>query len=168
MNLLPIEHIERCIYFIRGHKVMLDSDLAKLYGVTTGNLNLAVHRNLRRFPGDFMFQLNKEEADFLILQIARSNVRGGRRHFPYVFTEYGVSMLSSVLRSERAILVNISIMRAFGRLRELLTTHQELASKLEELEQKYDAKFKVVFEAIRALMQTPKTPLITIKGFRKE
>src|SRR5437870_1847489 len=114
MNSLPIEQIQRHIYFIRGHKVMLDKNLAELYEVTTGNLNLAVRRNLRRFPEDFMFQLTSEETENLILQSARSGAWGGRRHQPYAFTEHGVSMLSSVLRSERAILANIAIMRAFG------------------------------------------------------
>ena len=102
MNLLSIERIQQRIYFIRNHKVMLDRDLAALYNVTTGNLNLAVRRNLKRFPEDFMFQLTPKESDTLILQSARSSFWGGRRHAPYVFTEHGVSMLSSVLKSERA------------------------------------------------------------------
>ena len=174
MNLLPTEYIQRRIYLIRGHKVMLDSDLAKLYKVTTGNLNLAMRRNLRRFPPDFMFQLTPEEARILLLQFARAKGSGGRHTPPRVFTEHGVSMLSSVLRSERAIQVNIAIMRAFGQLRELLATHKDLARKLEELEKKYDAQFKVVFNAIRQLMKpastlhsVPQSPprILKIKGF---
>jgi hypothetical protein len=153
MNLIPVEKIQRCIYFIRDQKVMLDRDLALLYGVTTGNLNLAVHRNSRRFPADFMFQLTEEETKNLILQTARSSGWGGLRHRPYVFTEHGVSMLSSVLRSERAILVNITIMRAFGQIGRMLETHREMARKLDELEKKYDSQFKVVFDAIRRLMR---------------
>jgi len=134
MSLIPLEQIQSRIYILRDHKVMLDSDLASLYGVTTGNLNLAVRRNLKRFPEDFMFQLTPEETELLILQSARSNFWGGRRHKPFVFTRDGVSMLSSILRSERAIQVNISIMRAFGRFQELVATHKELARKLDELE----------------------------------
>ena len=172
MNRLPLEQIQQHIYFIRGHKVMLDSDLAELYGVTTGNLNLAVRRNLRRFPGDFMFQVTPEETGNLILQTARSNRWGGRRHKPYAFSEHGVAMLSSVLKSERAIQVNIAIMRAFGHLREMLNTHKDLARKLEELEKKYDSQFRAVFAAIRELMKPvppPKTPPIPrIKGFVKD
>jgi len=173
MGLLPIEHVEKRIYVVREYKVMLDSDLAHLYGVTTGNLNLAVRRNRRRFPEDFMFQLTVAETDALVLQIAIANRRGGRRTRPYVFTEHGVSMLSSVLKSERAIQVNIVIMRAFGRVKEFLARHHDLARKLNDLEKKYDAKFKVVFRAIRALMGKPAAvpkphrlpPIPKIKGF---
>ena len=147
---LPDELIEQKIYLIRGHKVMLDVDLAQLYGVTTGNLNLAVRRNPKRFPEDFMFQLNGEETQSLLLQNARAKGCGGRRTRPYAFTEQGVSMLSSVLKSERAIEVNIAIMRAFVRLRAMLATHADLARRLDELEQKYDEQFRVVFEAILA------------------
>jgi len=147
---IPSELIEKRIYLVRGQKVMLDSDLADLYGVTTGNLNLAVRRNKSRFPQDFMFQLTAEEAKSLLLQTARSKGRGGRRTPPSVFTEQGVAMLSSVLRSEQAVQVNIAIMRAFVRLRELLVIHKDLANKIEDLEIKdaeHDAKFRVVFEA---------------------
>src|SRR5437870_5079988 len=127
------EQVERSILLIRGHKVMLDSDLAALYGVETFNLNKAVRRNMDRFPEDFMFQLTKEEAERLRFQIGISKPgRGGRRYVPYVFTEQGVAMLSSVLRSKRAVHVNIAIMRAFVRLRQILATHKELARKLEE------------------------------------
>ena len=146
------------ILSVRGLRVMLDSDLAGLYGVKTKNLNLQVRRNIRRFPEDFIFQLTKEEA--LRLQDATSK-RGGRRYLPYVFTEQGVAMLSSVLNSERAIQVNIAIMRAFVKLRELLLTHKELAQKLEELERKYqlhETDIQVIFEAIKRLLERPPEP----------
>jgi hypothetical protein len=140
MNLLPLDSIQSRIYFVRDQKIILDSDLAKLYGVTTFNLNKAVRRNLMRFPSDFMFRLTPRDYSALIFQIGISNKgRGGRRHLPYAFTRDGVSMLSSVLRSERAIRVNITIMRAFGRMTEMLATHKELAHKIDELEKKYDA-----------------------------
>jgi phage regulator Rha-like protein len=132
---VPIELIERRIYLIRGHKVMLDSDLAELYQVLTKNLNKAVARNPERFPGDFMFQLTAEEAESLRFQIGTSNEgRGGRRYLPYAFTEHGVAMLSSVLHSQRAVQMNILIIRAFVKLRELLATHKELADRIEKLE----------------------------------
>lgn len=147
---ISAEQVERCILLVRGQKVMLDSDLAALYGVETFNLNKAMKRNLDRFPADFMFQLSKEEAAALTFQTGSSNPgRGGRRYLPYVFTEQGVAMLSSVLRSKRAVQVNIEIMRAFVRLRDILAAHKELAKKLEELESKYDSQFRVVFETIR-------------------
>jgi hypothetical protein len=169
MSLLPIEHVERRIYFLREHRVMLDSDLAELYGVTTFNLNKSVRRNRERFPADFMFQLTEEEFSALIFQIGISKRgRGGRRHLPYVFTQEGVSMLSGVLHSQRAVQVHIAIMRAFSRVKELLATHKELARKLEELEQRYDSKFKVVFDAIRNLMEKPREKPLRIKGFRHE
>lgn len=155
-NLIPIEKIEKAIYLIRGEKVMLDRDLASLYRVETGALNRAVKRNLQRFPPDFMFQLTTDESDFLRCQIGISKSgRGGRRFLPYVFTEQGVAMLSSVLNSERAVLVNIEIMRAFVKLREMLASNTELARRLDELESKYDKQFRVVFDAIRQLMATP-------------
>lgn len=155
-SLIPIERIERMILLIRGQKVMLDSDLAELYGVTTKRLNEQVRRNLSRFPEDFVFQLTESESDLLRSKIATSKTgRGGRRYLPYVFTEQGVAMLSSVLNSERAIKVNIEIMRAFVRLRQILASNKELAKKLNELEKKYDAQFKIVFDVIRELMRTP-------------
>ena len=130
-----VELIERRIYLIRGQKVMLDSDLADLYQVPTKRLNEAVRRNAARFPEDFMFQLTQEEADSLRSQIATSNEgRGGRRYLPYAFTERGVAMLSSVLNSDRAVMVSIAIMRAFVKMRELLATHRDLADKIEKLE----------------------------------
>jgi ORF6N domain len=165
---IPSELIEKKIYLIRGHKVMLDADLATLYGVTTGNLNLAVRRNPKRFPEDFMFQLSQAEAQSLLLQNARAKGRGGRRTPPYAFTEQGVSMLSSVLNSERAIEVNIGIMRAFVRLRAMLATHADLARRLNELEQKYDEQFRVVFEAIRELMAPEPVPPSRRIGFATE
>jgi phage regulator Rha-like protein len=156
-NLLPAEQIERSILLIRGQKVMLDIDLASLYGVETGALVRAVKRNRDRFPTDFMFQLTKEEFDSLRCQIGTSKTagRGGRRYPPYAFTEQGVAMLSGVLRSKRAVQVNIAIMRAFVRLREILATHKDLARKLEAMERKYDEQFRGVFEAIRQLMEPP-------------
>ena len=158
-SLIPAERIQQAIYLIRGEKVMLDTDLARLYGVTTGNLNKAVRRNLPRFPPDFMFQLSESEAEGLIFQTGRSKGRGGRRHLPYAFTEQGVAMLSTVLRSERAVLVNIAIMRAFVQLRRVLGSHTELARKLTELEQRiegHDTAIRSLFDAIRQLMEPPK------------
>jgi phage regulator Rha-like protein len=156
---IPVERITRAILLIRGQKVMLDTDLAELYGVETKTLNRAVKRNLGRFPGDFMFQLTWEEAERLRYQIGTLKTGRGRhrKYRPYAFTEQGVAMLSSVLHSERAVRVNIEIMRAFVRLRRILATNADLARKLEELEKKYDAQFKVVFDAIRELM-TPAEP----------
>jgi hypothetical protein len=168
--LIPVEMIEKKILLIRGEKVMLDADLAELYQVETFNLNKAVKRNIDRFPQDFMFQLTKEEADSLRFQIgiSKKEGRGGRRYFPYAFTEQGVAMLSSVLNSERAVKVNIEIMRAFVSLRQMLASNSELARKLDALEKKYDHQFKVVFDAIKQLM----TPLDTKKkskiGFRRD
>lgn len=167
-TLLPVEKIENRILLIRGQKVLLDADLAELYGAETRILIRAVRRNLERFPTDFMFQLNNQEVVSLRSQFGISNKgRGGRRYSPYAFTEYGVAMLSSVLRSRRAILVNIEIMRTFGRLRQILSTHKDLAQKLEELEKKYDSQFKVVFDAIRQLMTPPPLPPKRRIGFDK-
>ncbi len=149
------ERVEDIITLIRGEKVILDRDLAVLYGVETKVLIQAVKRNITRFPADFMFQLNRRESSCLTSQIVTSNGRGGTRHRPYAFTEQGVAMLSSVLRSTRAVKVNIEIMRAFVRLRRMLASHAELARKLDELERRYDAQFRVVFEAIRELMAPP-------------
>jgi hypothetical protein len=159
---IPAERIEKAIFLIRGHKVMLDADLAELYGVTTKRLNEQVRRNLSRFPADFMFQLDGQEASALRSQIATSKEgRGGRRYLPYVFTEQGVAMLSSVLNSERAIEVNIAIMRVFVRLREMMATHKELAFKLVELEERlegHDEQIQNIFDAIRQLMTPPEPP----------
>jgi len=151
------ERIEKTILTVRGQRVMMDADLARLYEVTTKVLNQAVKRNLARFPKDFMFQLTEEEAASLRSQ--NVTLKGGRgkhrKYRPYMFTEQGVAMLSSVLHSERAIQVNITIMRVFVRLREMITSHKVLARRLKELEKKYDAQFRVVFEAIQELMTQP-------------
>jgi hypothetical protein len=155
--LIPPERIERSILLIRGHKVMLSTDLAELYEVEPRILVQAVKRNINRFPEDFMFQLSKEEFSNLKSQIVISSWGGLRRAAPYAFTEQGVAMLSSVLRSKRAVQVNIEIMRAFVRLRRILASHADLARKLDALEKKYDTQFKVVFDAIRELMKPPET-----------
>ena len=158
-EILPHEAIRQKILLIRGQKVMLDSVLATLYGVTTFNLNKAVKRNLIRFPEDFMFQLTPEEFKSLRFQIGISKKgKGGRRYLPYVFTEQGVAMLSTVLHSKRAILVNIAIMRTFVKIREILSTHKELAYKLSQLErkiEKHDEEIRTIFDAIRQLMSPP-------------
>ncbi|MBI2924856.1 MAG: ORF6N domain-containing protein [Verrucomicrobia bacterium] len=194
-HIVPLERLETLIYVIRGQKVMLDSDLAALYGVPTKVLNQAVKRNLERFPEDFMFQLSEEEADLVLRsQIVTSNLvkrsqsvtgsaenpatpsessvlppgnwsqivtssqkHRGKTYRPLAFTEQGVAMLSSVLKSRRAIRVHVEIVRAFVRLRQLLASNVELARRLEALEKKYDEQFRVVFEAIRQLMATPVT-----------
>jgi phage regulator Rha-like protein len=159
--------MEQKIFLIRGHKVMLDSHLAELYGVKTKVLIQAVKRNCNRFPTDFMFQLTFAETKSLRSQIVTSNVmRGGRRYAPYAFTENGVAMLSSVLNSNRAIQVNIGIMRAFTKIREWLATHHDLQEKIEKLERKFDKKFAVVFQAIQLLLDGPEKP-IQVKGFGK-
>jgi len=177
---IPTERVKDCIFIIRGHKVMLSTDLAGLYGVEPRVLVQAVKRNIERFPSDFMFQLAKEEFDTLNAQVAISNLKsqtvisssagwgGVRRATPYAFTEQGVAMLSSVLKSKQAVLVNIEIMRAFVRLRELLSTHKELARKLASLEKKYDAQFVEVFKAIRHLMEPPDNKKRGRIGFRHE
>ena len=153
--LIPVERIERHILLIRGHKVMLSGDLAVLYGVPAKVLLQAVKRNAERFPGDFMFQLTWEEATRSRSQFVTLKKGRNLKYLPYAFTEQGVAMLSSVLKSRRAVEVNIEIMRAFVSLRRLLGTHKALARKLAELEQKYDAQFRVVFDAIRELMVPP-------------
>src|SRR5262245_5307044 len=168
--LIPPERIESAILLVRGQKVMLDRGLAKLYGVSTKALNQAVRRNLTRFPTDFMFRLTAKET----AQMNRSQtVTGSEKHRdprfpPFAFTEQGVSMLSSVLRSKRAVLVNIEIMRAFVRMRQILAAHADLARKLEALEKKYDAQFKVVFDAIRELMAPPPEPPRGKFGFARD
>ena len=165
MTHIPAESIDRKILLLRGEKVILSFDLAELYGVPPKVLVQAVKRNSDRFPRDFMFQLNLQEVRNLKSQIVTSSWGGPRRATPYAFTEEGVAMLSSVLRSRRAVQVNIEIMRAFVRLRRLLASHKDLARKLEDLEKKYDAQFKVVFDAIRELM-TPVPPKPRRIGFR--
>ncbi len=175
-SLVPTEQIREKIFVIRDEKVMFDTDLAELYGVETGALNRAVKRNIERFPEDFMFQLVQEEFDALRCQFGTSNLRsqfgiskkkGGRRYLPYVFTEQGVAMLSSVLKSKRAIQVNIEIMRAFVRLRDMIASHKDLARKLDALEKKYDTQFKAVFDAIRELMKPPVEKAKKRIGFMK-
>ena len=164
---LPAEEIARSIHLIRGERVMLDADLAALYGVETKVLVQAVKRHRKRFPGDFMFQLNQEEFAHLRSQSVTSSGWGGRRYPPYAFTEQGVAMLSSVLNSSRAIQVNIEIMRAFVHMRQLLASHADLARKIAALEEKYDAQFQVVFQAIRELM-TPPEPKRRRIGFHRD
>ena len=163
-SLIPVERIERSILLIRGQNVMLDRDLAFLYRVPTKVLNQAVKRHIDRFPGDFMFQLTMEEAKFWWDQVSADHLRSqivtlkrGQhiKYRPYAFTEHGILMLSSVLNSERAIQVNIEIMRTFVLLRRMLASHAELSRKLNALEKKYDAQFKVVFDTIRQLMIPP-------------
>jgi len=153
-NLVTAEIIATKILVIRGKRVMLDSDLAVLYGVKTGRLNEQVSRNIKRFPEDFMFQLTKEETLNLKSHFATSSW-GGVRKLPRVFTQEGVAMLSSVLNSERAIMVNIQIMRAFVQLRRMLLTNTDLRRKLEEMEKKYDKQFAIVFQAIKQLLEPP-------------
>lgn len=150
-SLRPAERIERSIFVLRGEKVILDADIAALYGVETRTLVQAMKRNIDRFPPDFMFQLTPDEVESLRSQIVISN-RGGRRYLPYAFSEQGVAMLSSVLRSERAVQINIEVMRVFVRLRRMMSTREDLIRRLDELEQRYDAQFKVVFDALRQLM----------------
>ncbi len=148
-SLIPIERIEKAIYLIRGEKVMLDRDLAALYGTSTKVLKQTVNRNLDRFPNDFMFVLNRVEFENWRSQFVTSNAdRKGLRYAPMAFTEHGILMLSSVLKSARAVKVNIEIMRAFVRLRQMLASNTELSHRLDELESKYDRQFKVVFDAI--------------------
>ena len=163
--IVPV-HVERKILVLRGERVLLDADLAELYEVETRSLIQAVKRNAARFPADFMFQLTDGEAAILRSQTGISSAaHGGRRYAPYAFTEHGVAMLSSVLRSGRAVQVNIEIVRAFMRLRAMLAGNADLARKLATLEKKYDAQFKIVFDAIRELMEPPAKPRRPI-GFR--
>jgi len=163
---IAVRALGKKIHSICGQKVMLDSDLAELYGVTTGNLNLAVRRNKDRFPSDFMFQLNNKES--LILQIASSTRRGGRRRPPFSFTEQGVAMLSSVLKSERAIRINVAIMRAFVQIRDMASFNKEMNLKIEELERKIginDVHIRDIFQSLRELVNPP-MPVRKKIGFR--
>ena len=173
-TVVPSEIIEKKIFLLRGQKVMIDFHLAELYAVPTKSLNLAVKRNMNRFPDDFMFQLTRDETEELEGNILRFQIetskgkRGGRRYLPYAFTEQGVAMLSSVLRSERSVMMNIAIMRAFVQLREMLGSQKELARKLEELERRieqHDSDIHSIFEAIRELMGPVEKPKRQI-GFR--
>ena len=154
-SLIPTERIERSILYIRGHRTLLDSDLAELYGVATKVLVQAVKRNLERFPAHFMFKLTKEEFKILRSQIVTSSQWGGRRTAPYAFTEQGVAMLSSVLHSRRAIQVNIQIMDTFVKMRQMLASQRGLMQKILTMEKKYDKQFKIVFDAIYGLMASP-------------
>jgi len=166
-SLIPNERIINRMFFIRGKKVMIDRDLAELYGVETRALNQAVRRNLKRFPEDFMLEMTKQEMEIWKSQIVISNrEKMGLRKPPLAFTEQGVAMLSSVLKSERAIQVNIQIMRTFTHLREILSTHKDLRDKVEKMERKYDNRFKVVFDAIRRLFEAKRTEKPQIMGFR--
>jgi hypothetical protein len=153
---VSLESIERVICVIRGERVILDSDLAILYGVSTSRLNEQVRRNVARFPQDFAFRLTKDEFENLKSQFATSRSKhGGRRKLPLVFTEHGAIMAANVLNSERAVQTSVAVVRAFVRLRQIIASNAELAQKLWELEKKYDAQFKVVFDAIRQLMTPP-------------
>ena len=164
---VPTEFVENAILLVRGERVILDADLAKLYGVTTARLNQQVKRNLERFPSDFMFELTKKEYESLMLQIATSSVtHGGRRKLPFVFTEHGAIMAANVLNSKTAVQASVQVVRAFIRLRQMLTSNAELARKLSDLERKYDSQFRVVFDAIRQLM-TPPEPQRKQIGFAK-
>ena len=169
VSLVPSPAVSSRIYLIRGKRVLLDSDLAELYGVLTKNLNKAVQRNLERFPQEFMFQLTTEEVESLRFQIGTSKKgRGGRRYLPYAFTQEGVAMLSSVLNSQRAVQANINIMRAFIKLREMVATNELVRQKIEELERKYekhDTQFRAVFEALRELLEPIKVPKKKPIGF---
>ncbi len=156
-SLVPVEIIERKILLIRGKKVILDADLAELYGVETKALKRSVKRNIDRFPEDFLIQITSEEFESLRYHFGTSK-RGGVRYLPYAFTENGVTMLSSILNSKRSIQVNIQIMRTFTRLREIMASHKDLARRLDELEKKYDGQFKIVFDALRALVAPPVKP----------
>ena len=166
-DIVKVAGVEGYIRLLRGEKVILDADLADLYGVATRVLVQAVKRNLERFPADFMFQLTKEEFAVLRSQTGTSRGWGGRRYPPYAFTEQGVAMLASVLNSRRAVQVNIEIMRAFVRMRRMLASHAKLEKKLLELEEKYDGQFAIVFEALKHLMAPPEPKHRRI-GFQRE
>jgi ORF6N domain len=158
--IVPTALISQRIYVIRNTRIMLDADLAALYGVTTKNLNKAVKRNGNRFPSDFMIRLKPKEVESLRFQTGTStaNAHGGRRYLPYAFTEHGVAMLSSVLNSNRAVQVNIAIMRAFLHVRAMLATHEDLRRKITEMEKRYDSKFHAVFATLRQMLETPIPP----------
>ena len=163
---LPPGRVENTIHLIRGEKVILDADLAALFGVENRALIQAVKRNSKRFPKDFVFQLTKDEFDALRSQIVISKGRGGRRSFPYAFTEHGVIMAANVLNSDRAIAASVEVVRAFARLRQMVVSNAELSRRLDHLERRYDKQFKVLFDAIRQLMTPPEPPRKQI-GFTK-
>ncbi len=159
MNKTSIAEIEKHIFIVRKQKVMLDSDLARIYGIETKTLNRAMKRNLNRFPDDFKFQLTEIEGESLRYQFGTSKKgKGGRRYSPYVFTEHGALMLGNILNSETAIETSIQVVRSFMRLREMVISHSELSKKLSQLEKKYDSQFKVVFDTIQKLMVEPEVP----------
>ena len=166
-NIVPHEVIERKIFLIRGQKVMIDSDLAELYCIENKYLKRAVNRNIERFPSDFMFQLTKEEYNLLRCQFGTLKKGEHAKFLPYVFTEQGISMLSSVLNSSMAIQVNIAIMRTFSNLRSVLSNHVELRKKIEKMEKKYDSQFQIVFEAIKQLIEVPEKKVCKI-GFLRD
>ena len=167
-EIVPVQSIVNKIYHFRGVNVMLDRDLAELYGVETGQLKRQVNRNINRFPEDFMFELTKEEVDSLRSQIGILEKGRGQhsKYLPYVFTEQGVAMLSSVLNSERSIIVNIQIMRIFTKLRQMLSTHEDLKKKIEEMENRYDHQFRIIFDAIKQLIEEDLKPKRDI-GFER-
>lgn len=169
-EIIQLDSIEKKIFLIRGHKVMLDSDLAMLYGVSTKVFNQAIKRNQNRFPPDFMFKLDPDEHEALRSQIVTLKQPRGkhRKYLPYVFTEQGIAMLSGILNSERAVSVNIEIMRTFVRIRQMLISNTALARKLKALEKKYDEQFKMVFEAIYSLMDTNETKKKRKIGFNRD
>ena len=174
-SIIPVERIYKSIYVIREHKILFDKDLAELYGVETKILTRAVRRNIKRFPQDFMFRLSSAEFKELRCQFGTSKQgRGGRRYPPYAFTEQGVAMLSSVLRSKRAVEVNIAIMRTFVKLREILTTNTALRRKIESMERKYDEQFKHVFRILSEMVMADPKPKTQIgyhteaKGHKKQ
>jgi len=166
-SIIPIDLIERRILMIRGQKVMIDTDLADLYGVTTKRLKEQVRRNIDRFPRDFMFELSEKEKQEVVANCDHLTKLKFSSYLPHVFTEHGALMLANVLNNPRAVHVSLQIIRTFVRLRQLLASNEELARKLESLEKKYDAQFKVVFEAIRQLLQPPEKPKRQI-GFKVE
>ena len=168
-SIILIELIENKIYFIRNKKVMLDGDLAELYGISTKRLNEQVRRNIDRFPEDFMFILSKEESDSLRSQIATLKKGRGQhsKYLPYAFTEHGAIMAATILNSPRAVEMSIFVVRAFVKLREMLSSHKDLKRKIEEMEKKYDSQFKIVFTAIKELMSPPQKPVRKI-GFKTE
>ncbi|NQU16922.1 MAG: ORF6N domain-containing protein [Candidatus Saganbacteria bacterium] len=168
---MPIERIENKIFVIRKHKIMIDRDLAELYQVSTKALNQAVKRNKNRFPKEFMFRLAKEEKNELVTNCDRLAMLKHSSVLPYVFTEHGVAMLSSVLNSKRAIKINILIMKTFIKLRELISSHKDILQKIDSLEKKYDGQFRLVFDAIRNLMLPPeksKRKIGFLRGDRNE
>jgi hypothetical protein len=167
LAIIPNERIIQSIFFIRGQKVMLDKDLAILYGVKTHVLNQAVKRNIERFPNDFMFRITKEEINLISQFVISSSEHGGQRKLSSVFTEQGILMLSSVLKSERAIQVNIQIVRTFIKLREMLSNYKDVKEKIETLEKKYDSRFKIVFDTLRHLIKEEEKPKNKI-GFSKK